>query len=226
MIKCSVCSSSNTDDSSFCRNCGSPLEADYTCGNCGHSNSEGSKFCTNCGQPLTAGAGVAVPSVATPVEEDVILEEDDEELGESSLFPWKPILFGAVGAVVIMAVALAVVLLRTPQDQVASVGGGVTQSTSSNVPTYLGEVKAILDVKCIFCHSDEGLVPQTKNGIPLLMERYRGAFLLKNMIMEQVVSGKMPVTFNHEKNTYEGAAPLSPDEIQTIVRWVRGGAPE
>ena len=215
MIKCNVCNANNTDDGRFCRNCGSSLEPDYTCGECGHLNREESKFCTNCGAALETGAKVLT-------ERNNIVEED---VGEVSAFPWKAILIGVAAAALIMAIALSVVLLRRPGEQVAR-GRVSPVGASVDAPTYQGAIKAILDEKCVVCHSDKGLVPQAKNGIPLTMERYRGAFLLKNMILDQVVSGKMPVNFNRENNTFEEAPPLSPDEIRTLVNWVRAGAPE
>ena len=215
MIKCDLCSASNTDDSRFCRNCGSPLQASYTCGQCGGHNRQGSRFCTNCGAALE-------PGVPARAESAVAVEE---EVSRGSTFPWKGVLIGAAGAALIMAVALAVMLLRKPQEQVA-LGGSASSTSSLSRPTYQGAIKAILDEKCVFCHSANGLAPQTKTGIPLRMEGYRGAFLLRNMIMDEVVSRRMPLTYNHDKKTFEKTDPLSPDEIQTIISWVRNGAPE
>jgi class 3 adenylate cyclase/tetratricopeptide (TPR) repeat protein len=55
-MKCAHCQTENSDDASFCDECGAPL--DVSCSHCGESNRPSAKFCRKCGQRLGAGAAV------------------------------------------------------------------------------------------------------------------------------------------------------------------------
>lgn len=90
--------------------------------------------------------------------------------------------------------------------------------------TFASAVKPILDAKCIFCHNankaSEGLALDTLEGLQkggehgALYEAGKG----KDSMLVQFLDGRkqpqMPMK----------AAPLSAEEIDTIVKWIDAGA--
>lgn len=53
MINCPNCGAQLPDDSSFCTNCGVPLEISFQCSNCGGEVQENDVFCVHCGASFT-----------------------------------------------------------------------------------------------------------------------------------------------------------------------------
>jgi class 3 adenylate cyclase/tetratricopeptide (TPR) repeat protein len=53
-MKCPRCGRDNSEISSFCGGCGTPLGP--KCASCGHANRTDSRFCDNCGKPINAKA--------------------------------------------------------------------------------------------------------------------------------------------------------------------------
>ncbi len=56
-MKCAHCQTDNSDDASFCDECGAPV--DVSCSHCGESNRPSAKFCRKCGQRLGVAAAVS-----------------------------------------------------------------------------------------------------------------------------------------------------------------------
>src|SRR6266850_103982 len=56
-MKCAHCQTDNSDDASFCDECGAPV--DVRCSHCGESNRPSAKFCRKCGQRLGVAAAVS-----------------------------------------------------------------------------------------------------------------------------------------------------------------------
>jgi class 3 adenylate cyclase/tetratricopeptide (TPR) repeat protein len=56
-MKCAHCQTDNSDDASFCDECGAPV--DMNCSHCGESNRPSAKFCRKCGQRLGVAAAVS-----------------------------------------------------------------------------------------------------------------------------------------------------------------------
>ena len=64
-MKCAHCQTENSDDASFCDECGGPV--DVSCSHCGESNRPSAKFCRKCGQRLGVAAGGAESSAGKTV---------------------------------------------------------------------------------------------------------------------------------------------------------------
>jgi hypothetical protein len=81
---------------------------------------------------------------------------------------------------------------------------------SNSDVTYTGTVKAIIDGKCLGCHSNP-----TKNDAPMPLTTYtnvKGA--VQNLgLIGQVESGNMPKTGTN----------LSASQVQSIKNWQSGG---
>lgn len=63
-MTCAQCQTVNTEDSRFCKGCGSPLSA--MCSACGTANTPDSRFCKFCGVALSTVASAAPMAPATP----------------------------------------------------------------------------------------------------------------------------------------------------------------
>jgi len=65
-MRCPACQAENLEDSLFCNDCGSRIEA--TCPSCGAGNPPAARFCRKCGESARAGAPSAarVPRAYTP----------------------------------------------------------------------------------------------------------------------------------------------------------------
>ncbi|TCT17159.1 double zinc ribbon protein [Natranaerovirga pectinivora] len=51
-VKCTHCSTPNTDNAKFCNNCGQKIRLISTCYSCGQENDVNAKFCNHCGSSL------------------------------------------------------------------------------------------------------------------------------------------------------------------------------
>ena len=86
--------------------------------------------------------------------------------------------------------------------------------------TYYADVKPILDSKCGGCHSEGGIGP-------LPLTSFEEVDSVKQLVAVDVASGKMPPwTANAALDYYVGDRRLTPEQKDTIVRWVKQGAAE
>jgi class 3 adenylate cyclase len=65
-MKCPSCQFDNSEDSTFCGNCGSSLEIEIICPNCGSKPPTGYRFCNKCGHDLTKQEEVAAIDYSQP----------------------------------------------------------------------------------------------------------------------------------------------------------------
>jgi copper type II ascorbate-dependent monooxygenase-like protein len=94
--------------------------------------------------------------------------------------------------------------------------GGQTQAG----PTYLADVKPLIDGHCTGCHFEGGIGPFS-------LTSYALASNAKASIKAAVEARRMPpYPADPSCNTYRDHIPLSNAEIETISRWVDLGAPE
>ncbi|MBC7815288.1 MAG: cytochrome c, partial [Planctomycetaceae bacterium] len=104
---------------------------------------------------------------------------------------------------------------------VAAVLGLVaTRTSSAESPTELAQkAKAILQAKCHSCHGEGG---SSDGNINFMLDRNRlvkrrkivPGKSVESVLFRQVKTGTMP----------KGDEPLSKDEIDTLKRWIDGGA--
>ena len=86
--------------------------------------------------------------------------------------------------------------------------------------SYYRDVKPIMDVKCSQCHFDGGIAP-----VPFTS--YDEVAPFTKLIQVDVSSGKMPPwRASGPLNRYLGDRRLTAKQKDTIVRWVKQGAPE
>ena len=93
-------------------------------------------------------------------------------------------------------------------------------------PTYLGEVKPILERNCVTCHRPSGV---NLGGMiaPMSLGVYSEVRPWARSIARLAQSGDMPPWHAHEmhRGEFRNERSLTQDEIDTIVAWARGGAP-
>ena len=111
----------------------------------------------------------------------------------------------------------------------AGAGGALAQSGVENVtgtadtaPTFSRDVAPILQRSCQHCHQPAGIAPMS-------LLTYRDARPWARSIKDRVARRLMPPW--HLDSTvgirdYKNDISLTPDEIDTVVRWVDAGAPE
>lgn len=98
--------------------------------------------------------------------------------------------------------------------------GGTGGTTAQAETSYYRDVKPIFDAKCGKCHMDGGIAP-----FPLLS--YADAKDYLGLIKDNVVSKTMPPWLaNNDCAEYEDNRSLTDAQIDTIVKWVDGGATE
>ena len=86
--------------------------------------------------------------------------------------------------------------------------------------TYYEDVKPIIDAKCTQCHVDGGIGP-------LPLTTFEEVDLVKELVALDVSQGKMPPwRANAALNFYVGERRLTPEQKDTIVRWVKQGGKE
>jgi hypothetical protein len=100
----------------------------------------------------------------------------------------------------------------------AGCSGGETSGTNEE-PTYIRDIQPLVAVKCAGCHTADGIGP-----IPL--ETYEQVSATKEAVKAAVAGRIMPPWLAQDGCAdYLGDRSLTDDQIDTIVRWVDGGAP-
>ena len=95
------------------------------------------------------------------------------------------------------------------------------QAQADDPPTFAKDVAPILQVKCQACHQPNSIAPMS-------LLTYQDARPWARAIKQKVVSREMPpwhINKNVGVQRFKNDRSLSDDQIDTIVRWVDGGAP-
>jgi hypothetical protein len=100
-------------------------------------------------------------------------------------------------------------------------GQGDEASRAEDTPlSYYADVKPIIDAKCTQCHVDGGIGP-------LPLTTYEEVDLVKELVALDVSQGKMPPwRANAALDHYVAERRLTQTQKDTIVRWVKQGAPQ
>lgn len=110
-----------------------------------------------------------------------------------------------------------------PGDAATSESAGSTSSTTSAeaaAVTYHRDVKAILDAKCVGCHSPGNIGPFS-------LQTYAEASMFAPTLPPAIEAGTMPPwTPDNACRTYKHDASLTDDQKRTVLDWVELGAPE
>lgn len=117
---------------------------------------------------------------------------------------------GRVGASATVVLALAVPLV------------GQSPGARETVPTYTRDIAPIMQEVCMKCHVEGGLAPMAFGS-------YAEVRPWAPMIRQEVAVRHMPpwgVDPTVGIQAYKNDISLSEDEIDTVIRWVDGGAPE
>ena len=95
------------------------------------------------------------------------------------------------------------------------------QGQAGDPPTFAKDVAPILQAKCQVCHQPNSIAPMS-------LLTYQDARPWARAIKQKVVSREMPpwhINKNVGIQRFKNDRSLSDDQIDTIVRWVDGGAP-
>jgi len=102
----------------------------------------------------------------------------------------------------------------------SSMGEGDT--TVATTPTYWQDVAPIVERRCVTCHQEGGIAPFALN-------QYESASPWARAAADAVQARVMPPWLMNEDGScqsFDSSRYLSESEIQTIVAWAEGGAPE
>ena len=114
------------------------------------------------------------------------------------------------------AFALAAALLVPARTSLTE----VPQRPAKTAATFTRDVAPILQKQCVACHRSGGMAPMS-------LETYREARPWAKSIREAVLERKMPPWHADPKHgEFRNDRRLAAAEIDTIVRWVDGGAPQ
>ena len=105
---------------------------------------------------------------------------------------------------------------------VLACNGTPDEPTPTGDVTYYEDVAPIIMDNCVSCHVDGQIAP-------FELRDYATVSVVGTQVADSVVHRRMPPFLadnSGDCRTYEDAAWLSDDEIQTIVDWVDGGMPE
>jgi hypothetical protein len=120
---------------------------------------------------------------------------------------------GVSHAVIVVAVGVFVVFLLLPSSALAS------PKTDAH-PTFYKDVLPILQERCQVCHRSGGIAP-----MPLVT--YQNARNSGAAIKQALVSRQMPPWFADPRyGKFSNDPSLTQQQIETVSRWVDGGAPE
>ena len=114
-----------------------------------------------------------------------------------------------------LALGLLVALLAVPTWATAA------EPKADDQPTFAKDVASILQQKCQVCHQPNSIAPMS-------LLTYRDARPWARAIKQKVVAREMPpwhVSKNIGIQQFKNDRSLSQAQIDTIVRWVDGGAP-
>src|SRR6188472_1917479 len=91
---------------------------------------------------------------------------------------------------------------------------------SAAAPTFSGEVAPIMYARCVSCHRPGEVAPMS-------LITYKDVRPWASSIREKVMSRTMPPWHaDREFGTFRNEQSLTPNEIDTIVKWASAGAPE
>jgi len=115
-----------------------------------------------------------------------------------------PLVFGAA----VLAIAMAA-------------GASMTaQRATAPTPTFNKDVAAILFNNCVTCHRPNQIAP-------MALMSYKEVRPWARAIKDKLAKGEMPPwRADGRFGTFRNDRRLTPEQIQTIVTWVDGGAPE
>ena len=103
---------------------------------------------------------------------------------------------------------------------VVMTAGPVWAGRAETAPTFNSDVAAILFDKCVSCHRDGQVAP-------MALTTYAETRPWARAIKSKVVSREMPPWFADPRfGSFRNARGLSQDEVDAIVAWADGGAPE
>jgi hypothetical protein len=128
----------------------------------------------------------------------------------------------AVIATTIASLTCASAVLLTSQTVAGQGTAPSTQATSTAVPTFHRDVERILQAKCQHCHQPGSIAPMS-------LMSYADARPWARSIKNRVLNGEMPPWPIDKTVGVQGFVndhSLNDLEIDTIVRWVDGGAPQ
>jgi hypothetical protein len=118
-----------------------------------------------------------------------------------------------IRAVAIAGVTLGVALAITVDAPV------VAHRTAVSPYTFHRDILPIFESRCGRCHADGNV-----SGVALL--RYPGARLVTWPIRQAVSRGHMPPWFAEGEPPFKAPPPLSARELNVLMTWATGGAPE
>lgn len=102
-------------------------------------------------------------------------------------------------------------------SSLAGCSAGETSSTDDG-PTYVRDIQPLMAVKCAGCHTDGGIAPFT-------LETYEQVSEWKGAVKAAVADRSMPPWLADDTCAdYAGKRSLTDEQIDTITRWVDGGA--
>ena len=117
---------------------------------------------------------------------------------------WQRVAFGAL----LLSVLLTTALAGPPAEP-------------NTTPTFAKDVARIFQAKCESCHRPDSIAPMS-------LITYEDAYPRRSLIRDRVVSRQMP-PWHLDKTVgikeYKYDRSLSDAQIDTIVRWIDGGAP-
>ncbi len=103
---------------------------------------------------------------------------------------------------------------------VTAAGVRMTAGPNDPTPTFNKDVAAILFNNCVTCHRPSQIAP-------MALMSYKEVRPWARAIKDKVAKGEMPPwRADGRFSTFRNDRRLTPEQIQTIVAWVDGGAPE
>lgn len=125
-------------------------------------------------------------------------------------------------AVVLMG-ALLMWKMIVPGSEPAPSSKGTSQESVKRTPTYLGDIRPIMDRFCVSCHgpqrADKGLRLDSYQRT-LAGDSYGTVLIPGDSSLSAIVSVMKYGTMPH------GPTKLDPSEIELVSRWIDSGAPE
>src|SRR6188472_4089266 len=119
-------------------------------------------------------------------------------------------------AVILSAVAAAAAVAASS----AKVAGAPAALPQAEVPTYSKDVAPIVQKSCQVCH-------RPGEAGPFSLLTYEDARPRAAAIKSAILGGRMPPWHaDPHYGKFSNSMSLSPSEIDTIVKWAEGGAPE
>lgn len=111
--------------------------------------------------------------------------------------------------------------VKVPEtDVVGCYIGRVKRQESTGDITYSNQIARIFNKRCVECHRDGEIAPFT-------LTSYDDVIGWEDTIVEVIEDKRMPPWFaNPEHGKFHNDARLSPQEKETILKWVENGLPE